>query len=84
MQKSRWQPGDSAKCACGRKLVRAAVYIYRSHTDICIFHRCECGVEWTEHRDVDPSEPISSDEVIEVHTRLASFEGSMSELFQQV
>jgi len=58
--------------------------MYRSHTDLCIFHRCECGEEWTEHRDIDPTEPISSDEVIEVHNRLASFEGSVSELLRQV
>ena len=82
MQKSRMQPGNSANCACGRKLVDATVYIFRTHTDIWLFHRCECGAEWTEHRDTDPSEPISSDEVIEVHTRLATFEGSMTELFQ--
>ena len=76
------QPRNRANCECGRTLAAAAVYLYRSNTDICIFHRCECGAEWTEHRDSDPTEPISSDEVIEVHTRLASFEGSMAELFQ--
>jgi hypothetical protein len=32
---------------------------------------------------VDPTEPISSDEVIEVHKQLSKFEGSISELLQQ-
>jgi hypothetical protein len=49
-----------------------------------MFHRCECGVEWTEHHvDIDPTDPVSSDEVIEVHSRLAKFEGSIAELLQQ-
>jgi hypothetical protein len=61
------------------------VHIYRSHTDRYLFHLCECGAEWTEHQaDIDPMDPISSDEVIEVHTRLAEFEGSIVELLQQL
>jgi hypothetical protein len=57
------------------------VYTYRSHTDRYMFHRCECGTEWTEHlTDIDMTDPVSSDEVIEVHRRLATFEGSMAEL----
>lgn len=39
--------------------------------------------EWTEHqREVDPTDPVSSDEVIEVHKQLAKFEGSIAELLQ--
>jgi hypothetical protein len=39
-------------------------------------------VEWTEHHaSVDPSEPISSDEVLEVHEHLARFDGPISQLF---
>ncbi len=69
---------------CGRKLADAVIYHYRSQVDLCIFHRCDCGAEWTEHRtDMDLVDPISSDEVIEVHIRLASFEGGFSQLFQQ-
>jgi hypothetical protein len=83
LQKSSLEPGKD-NCACGRKLEDAAVYVYRSHTDRCVFLRCECGAEWTEHQtDIDPMDPVSSDEVIEVHTRLAKFEGSISELLQQ-
>jgi len=33
--------------------------------------------------DVDPADPVSSDEVIEVHKRLAKFEGSIAELLEQ-
>jgi hypothetical protein len=61
----------------------AAVYTYRSRTDRFLFHRCECGSEWTEHRtDIDPLDPVSSDEVLEVHKRLAKFEGSIAELLE--
>ena len=80
MQKSKLEP-DRGKCACGRRLKDAAIYTYRSRTDRFMFHRCDCGLEWTEHRaDVDPADPISSDEVIEVHKRLSKFEGSIAEL----
>jgi hypothetical protein len=83
VQKSNVEPG-TGKCVCGRKLEDACVYLYRSHTDRCLFHRCECGAEWTEHQtDIDPTDPVSSDEVIEVHTRLAKFKGSISELLRQ-
>ena len=58
--------------------------VYRSRNECLVFHRCACGVEWTDHHtDIDPTDPVSSDEVIEVHTRLAKFEGSIADLFQQ-
>ena len=82
MQKSRLEP-DKGKCVCGRRLKDAAIYTYRSHTDRFMFHRCECGTEWTEHQtDIDPREPVTSDEVIEVHRQLSKFEGSIAELLQ--
>jgi hypothetical protein len=82
LQKSKVEP-DKGKCACGRRKKDAAVYTYRSRTDRFLFHRCECGSEWTEHRtDIDPLDPVSSDEVIEVHKRLAKFEGSIAELLE--
>jgi hypothetical protein len=56
--------------------------VYRSQTGRFIFHRCDCGTEWTEQlATVDPSEPVSSDEVLEVHEQLARFEGPISLLF---
>jgi hypothetical protein len=83
VQESNLEP-EKGTCVCGRKLEDAVVHVYRSHTDRCLFHRCGCGAEWTEHQtDIDPTEPVSSEEVIEVHTRLAKFEGSISELLQQ-
>jgi hypothetical protein len=82
LQRSKLE-SDKGKCTCGRRLKDAAVYTYRSRTDRYMFHRCECGTEWTEHRtDVDPTDPVSSDEVIEVHKQLATFEGSIAELLQ--
>lgn len=82
MQRSKLE-SDKGKCACGRRLKDAAVYTYRSHTDRWLFHRCACGTEWTVRLvDVDPTDPVSSDEVIEVHTQLAKFEGSIAELLQ--
>ena len=41
-------------------------------------------MEWTVHQiDIDPLDPVTSDEVIEVHRRLENFEGSIAELLQQ-
>ena len=83
MQRSKLEQ-DKGKCACGRRLKDAAIYTYRHQTDRFLFHRCDCGVEWTEHHtDVDPTDPVSSDEVIEVHKQLAKFEGSIADLLQQ-
>jgi hypothetical protein len=74
--------GLDGRCSCGRWLAAAAIYSYRSRTDRYVFHRCECGNEWTEHQtDIDPTDPVSSDEVIEVHIRLAKFAGPISELY---
>jgi hypothetical protein len=82
LQRSKLE-SDKGKCQCGRRLRDATVFTYRSHTDRFLFHRCECGTEWTVHlTDVDPTDPVSSDEVIEVHKQLAKFEGSISELLQ--
>ena len=82
MQRSKLE-SDKGKCACGRRRKDAAIYTYRSRTDRFLFHRCECGTEWTEHQtDIDPIDPVTSDEVIEVHKQLATFEGSIAELLQ--
>ncbi len=68
-------------CSCGRWLAAATIYSYRSRGDRYLFHRCACGTEWTEHQTgIDPMDPVSSDEVIEVHIRLAAFVGSITEL----
>ncbi len=83
MQRSKQEP-EKTRCACGRRLKDASIYIYRSRGARYLFHRCECGMEWTVHQaDVNPQDPVSSDEVIEVHKRLAKFEGSIAELLEQ-
>lgn len=75
------KPEPEPVCACGRQRAEAAAAVYRSAAAVFVFHRCACGLEWTERRDaVDPSEPVTTDEVIEVHRCLAAFEGPISEL----
>ncbi|TMF15104.1 MAG: hypothetical protein E6I35_12095 [Chloroflexi bacterium] len=82
MQRSKLE-SDKGKCACGRRMKDATIFTYRSHTDRFLFHRCECRTECTEHRtDIDPTDPVTPDEVIEVHKQLAKFEGSIAELLQ--
>jgi hypothetical protein len=82
LQKSKLEP-DKGRCACGRRLKDAAIYTYRSHRDRFLFHRCQCGSEWTEHQaDIDPTDPVTSDEVIEVHRRMAKFDGPLADLLQ--
>jgi len=55
---------------------------YRSSSGNFRFHRCECGVEWTERMTaVDRTLPVSGDELLEVHILLASFEGKLTDLF---
>ena len=80
MQKPKKEP-EVRVCTCGRSLTEAAVTTYRSQAALFTFHRCECGLEWTERTvGVDRSEPVTTDEVIEVHERLARFEGPLAEL----
>jgi hypothetical protein len=72
---------DSAVCACGRRRDAASAFIHQSNVATYVYHRCECGAEWTESRpSVDRSEPVSTDEVLEVHQSLAQFEGSLRDL----
>jgi hypothetical protein len=80
MQKPKKEP-EVRYCTCGRSLTEAAVSTYRSHAALFTFHRCECGLEWTERaNEVDRSAPVTTDEVIEVHERMARFEGPLAEL----
>lgn len=80
MQKPKLGPEPFA-CACGRRRDAAASYIHQSNVATYVYHRCECGAEWTESRPcVDRSEPVSTDEVLEVHQSLAAFEGTLRDL----
>lgn len=73
--------GADARCACGRPRSEARITVYRSLAARFEFHRCPCGDEWTvEQGTADRSQPISSDEVLEVHLRLHRFEGTLTEL----
>lgn len=83
MQKRKLER-ETLKCRCGRELKAAAVATYRSHESRFVFHRCECGLEWTEQfADVDRSEPITGDELLAVHALLAAYEGSLPGLLLQ-
>ena len=79
MHRSESEPVGT--CACGRTLGEAATATYRSSGGVYRFRRCECGHEWTQVMSpADLSEPIISDEVLEVHLKLADWDGSLERL----
>jgi hypothetical protein len=85
MQQSQSKPEAEPEptCVCGRARSEAVASSYRSYVAEFVFHRCPCGLEWTERRDgIDRSAPVSMDEVIEVHQCLAAFEGPLSQLVE--
>jgi hypothetical protein len=72
---------DEARCACGRAVSAAQSFSYSSNSTRYLFQRCMCGKEWTRRElAVDRSEPVSPDEILDVHERLAAFQGSLTEL----
>src|SRR5437660_4885337 len=74
LQRSKLE-SDKGKCACGRRRKDAAIYTYRSRTDRYLFHRCECGTEWTEHQtDIAPTDPATPPAAIPVHNHLATLQ----------
>lgn len=80
MQQPKLEP-EPVECACGRNLADASVVAYSSARGHCLYHRCQCGAEWTEcHAELDKQQPISSDELLDLHQRLADFEGPIQEL----
>ena len=80
MQQPKLGPEPSV-CACGRRRDAASSFIHQSNVATYVYHRCECGAEWTESRpSMDRSEPVSIDEVLEVHTSLLAFEGGLRDL----
>ena len=80
MQQPKPGPEPSA-CTCGRRRDAAASYVHQSNVATYVYHRCECGAEWTESRPMlDRSEPVSTDEVLEVHQSLAAYEGTLRDL----
>lgn len=74
---------ESACRGCGRPLDECSAHVHHSTSAVYVYHRCSCGVEWTEMRpSVDRSQPVSGDEVIEVHKLLGSFEGPLPTLIE--
>lgn len=73
------QPESSVvRCACGRPADEATVTIYRCLHGTYRYHRCLCGMEWTEHDPrPDFASAVTSDEVIEVHEQLKEFHGTL-------
>ena len=70
------------RCECGRKWSDCTYAVMRSGVRRLSFYRCECGREWTVQEDApDPLDPVTSDEVLEVH-RLLGVDGSLDELLK--
>jgi len=80
MQRS--QPESSpGQCVCGRSLDSAVSGLMRSRRGVFRFIRCACGLERTERiSELDLSQPIALDEVLDVHRLLAGWEGSLDQL----
>ena len=72
------------QCTCGRPERTVRGVKYRSHAGDFRFHRCECGTEWTERlAKVDRTQPVTMDELLDVHLLLADFEGSIMDLIER-
>ena len=70
-------------CACGRQLDAAATSVYRSPTRRTVYRRCACGREWTESdHPVAIGDPISTDELLELHASLQREDWSLGELLK--
>lgn len=61
------------KCACGRLLADAEVHVLQLHSRHFTYHRCVCGVEWTETETIafERDDVVTSGEVLAVHERMA-------------
>jgi hypothetical protein len=69
------------RCSCGRRTADAHAVSYSSTLIRYVFHRCRCGREWTERLPaIDRTQPVSLDEILDVHERLTGFEGPLNEL----
>ena len=80
MKSSKSEP-DAARCSCGRSKSEAATRSFASAQGRVVFHRCECGLEWTERLShANLGDPVSSDELIEVHQLLARLNGPLTQL----
>lgn len=83
MHTSKSKEPDAERCGCGRLLVEAVNIRYQSLQGRLVFHRCQCGREWTERvSQFGMADPVTSDELIEVHQQLARLEGPLSEILK--
>jgi hypothetical protein len=73
------------RCECGRPKADAiASHRYHSGEHVYTFHRCECGREWTEDKiDVDERDPVTAEEVLNVHEFFKRFDKPLSELLSE-
>ena len=70
------------KCECGRKWSECVYVVQRSGLNHYIFYRCQgCSREWEVVETVDDlADPVSSDEVLEVHRLLTATDLTLGEL----
>src|SRR5260370_15002579 len=75
-------PKPIARCSCGRPMAQAHSVVQRIDGTRYTHFRCECGKEWTKVNANLPrqNEPVTSDEVLDVHVALAKFEGTLRDL----
>jgi hypothetical protein len=61
----------TATCSCGRPKADATFVVEHRGSNRHTHHRCQCGIEWTTTEStVDLSDPVTSEEVLEVHRRM--------------
>jgi hypothetical protein len=71
---------DDRGCACGRGPQETMVTSFRSISGTYLFHRCPCGIEWTERMAAPEQPPPSSGTVVrEFHEHFHAFHGAMRE-----
>jgi hypothetical protein len=68
-------PPAVLRCDCGQPWSKCVYVVQRSGARRWLYYRCiECRREWTVQEDVaDLADPVSTDEVLEVH-RLLDYE----------
>jgi hypothetical protein len=64
------------RCACGRDPKETALTTFRSISGTYQFHRCPCGMEWTEHLPFSGIPlPPNGERVMEFHQHLRTLRG---------
>jgi hypothetical protein len=70
-------------CECGRPWSQCIYVVQRSGSLRLIHYRCQgCQLKWTVREEgIDPAEPVSIDEVLDVH-RLLADDSAIAGLFK--